>query len=90
MPVGQLTARLSYPDDVAQVGVFYSESERLVRFLSAADQRGFGTMFAALAKGARFETALAKGFGGRFMNLEALDREFRSYAIHANAAPIPN
>jgi len=61
-----------------------------VRFLSAADQRGFGTMFAALAKGARFETALAKGFGGRFMNLEALDREFRSYAIHANAAPIPN
>ena len=90
VPVGQLTALLSYPDDVAQVGVFYSESERLVRFLSAADQRGFGTMFAALAKGARFETALAKGFGGRFMNLEALDREFRSYAIHANAAPIPN
>ena len=90
VPVGQLTALLAYPGDVAQVGVFYSESERLVRFLSAADKRGFGMLFEALAKGARFESALAKGFGGRFMNLEALDREFRSYAIHENAVPIPN
>ena len=90
VPVGPLTALLTYPADVAQVGVFYSESERLVRFLSAADKRGFETFFEALAKGARFETALAKGFGPRFMNLETLDREFRSYAIHATAALIPN
>jgi len=90
VPVGQLTALLSYPEDVAQVGVFYRESERLVRFLSAADKRGFGTLFEALAKGARFETALAKGFGGRFKNLEALDSEFKSYAIHENAAQIAN
>lgn len=90
LPVGQLTALLSYPEDVAQVQVFYMESERLVRFLSAADKRGFGIFFDAVAKGARFETALAKGFGGRFMHLEALDREFRSYAIHEIAAPNTN
>ena len=88
VPAGQLTALLAYPADVAQVGVFYNESERLVRFLSAADKRGFGVFFEALAKGARFETALGKGFGTRFMNLEALDREFRSYAIHETAASL--
>ncbi len=86
VPVGQLTALLAYPPDAAQVGVFYNESERLVRFLSAADKRGFAVLFESLAKGARFETALAKGFGARFMNLEALDREFRSYAIHETPA----
>ena len=87
LPVGQLTALLAYPQDVAQVGVFYSESERLVRFLSAADKRGFGALLEALAKGNRFDTALAKGFGSRFMNLDALEREFKAYAIHENGAP---
>ena len=88
LPVGQLTALLAYPQDVAQVHVFYSESERLVRFLSAADKRGFGTLLEALAKGSRFDTALAKGFGSRFMNLDALEREFKAYAIHENGAPL--
>ena len=87
LPVAQLTALLAYPQDVAQVHVFYDESERLVRFLSAADKRGFGTLLEALAKGARFDTALAKGFGSRFMNLDALEREFKAYAIHENGAP---
>ncbi len=87
LPVGQLTALLAYPQDVAQVHVFYSESERLVRFLTAADKRGFGALLEALAKGNRFDTALAKGFGSRFMNLDALEREFKAYAIHENGAP---
>ena len=88
VPVGQLTALLAYPQDVAQVGVLYSESERLVRFLSAADKRGFGALLEALAKGSRFDTALTKGFGSRFMNLDALEREFKAYAIHENGAPL--
>jgi len=88
LPVRELTGMLAYPQDVAQVGVFYGESERLVRFLSAADKRGFGVLFEAMAKGSRFETALTKGYGSRFINLEALEREFKPYAIHENGAPL--
>ncbi len=86
LPVAQLTALLAYPQDPVQVGVFYSESERLVRFLSAADKRGFGAFFEAMSKGNRFDTALSKGFGSRFINLDALEREFKPYAIHENGA----
>lgn len=89
-PVAQLTAALAYPQDAAQVGVFYNESERLVRFLSAADKRGFGVFFEALARGNRFDSALTKGFGARFINLEALEREFKTYAIHENGTPTPD
>jgi hypothetical protein len=86
IPLADLAVMPVYPADVAQVGIFYSESERLVRFLSAADKRGFGAFFEALSKGSRFETALNKGFAARFINLEALEREFKSDAIHDNGA----
>ncbi len=84
VPVGQLTSMVSYPQEVTQVGVFYSESERLVRFLERADKHGFGVFLDAMSKGNRFETALNKGFAARFINLDALDREFKSYAIQQN------
>lgn len=90
LPVAQLTALLAYPQEVAQVGVFYNESERLVRFLSATDKRGFGVLLEALSKGNRFDTALTKGFGSRFINLDALDRAFKAYAIHENGEPLQN
>ena len=83
-PVAQLTSMATYPKDVVEVGVFYSEAERLVRFLNAADKRGFGRFLEALAKGSRVETALTKGFGARFITLDALDREFKTYAIQEN------
>ena len=60
---------------------FYNESERLVRFLSAANKAGFLSFLDALSKGSRTDSALAKAFGSRFPGLEALDREFKSYAI---------
>jgi len=84
LPVGQLTGLMSYPQDVAQVGAFYGESQRLVRFLESADKRGFGVFLEAMSKGNKFETALNKGFGARFINLEALDREFKTYATQQN------
>jgi len=80
IPVGQLSAMVTYPQDVAQVGAFYGESERLVRFLTGVDKRGFGVFLDAMSKGNRFETALSKGFANRFMNLDALDKEFKTYA----------
>jgi hypothetical protein len=78
--LAQLTNAVTYPIDPAQVEVFYDEAERLVRFLSAANKQGFARLFEALSKGNQFETALNKGFAGRFINLDALEREFKDYA----------
>ncbi len=80
IPLAKLTAATEYPDEVKEVATFYNESERLVRFISGTDKRGFGTFFEALSQGNRLETALSKGFGSRFMNLETLEREFKQYA----------
>jgi hypothetical protein len=90
LPVAQLTAMVSYPADTAQVPIFYNESERLVRFLSRMDKRGFSTFLEAMARGNRMETALNKGFGGRFINLEALEREFKNYATQTNGLATPD
>lgn len=78
--LAQLTSAVAYPTNSAEVEVFYDESERLVRFLSAANKQGFARLFDALSKGNQFETALNKGFAGRFINLDALEREFKDYA----------
>lgn len=84
VPLKELTEALSYPQDVLKVEAFYRESEKLARFLSATNKQGFGVFFEALSKGARFETALSKGFGGRFPNIDALEREFKAYATNEN------
>lgn len=80
MQLALLCEARSYPTNDEQVAVFYNESERLVRFLSNIDKKGFQTFFEAMSKGARTESALQKGFGSRFANLEALEKEFRDYA----------
>ena len=59
---------------------FYEESQKLVRFLCAADRGGFLVFLEAMGKGARFETAARNHFGNRFLNLEAVEREFKTYA----------
>jgi hypothetical protein len=87
IPLVELTSALVYPQDVLRVEAFYAESERLTRFLSAASKPGFGVFFEAMSKGARIETALARGFAGRFPSLEALEREFRNYATNESGAP---
>lgn len=89
IPLAALTSAVVYPVEVEQVQAFYSESERLTRFLSAANKPGFATLFEALSKGARFETALAKGFGTRFPSLDALEREFKTYATNESGASEP-
>ena len=71
---------MTYPAGDERVVTFYQESQKLVRFLSAADKRGFLAFFEAMGKGARFETAARNNFGNRFLNLEAVEREFKGYA----------
>jgi hypothetical protein len=90
IPLAELTSAMAYPHDPVRIEAFYSESHRLVRFLSAADKTGFSGLFEALAKGARFDTALAKCFGGRFPGLEALEREFKGYATNDSGPSLPD
>ena len=81
IPVAQLTAMATYPADDTLVATFYNESEKLVRFLCATDKQAFLAFLDAMSKGARFDSALAKTFGSRFPNVDALEKEFRPYAI---------
>lgn len=80
IPVANLTAAVTYPDDVIQVSIFYQESEKLVAFLRAQGEEGFITFMDAISHGSRLDTALWKGFGGRFPTVDDLDREFQDYA----------
>ena len=88
LPLALLCEARSYPADPVQVSVFYNQSERLVRFLSSIDKKGFQTFFDAMSKGARTDSALQKGFGSRFSSLDSLEKEFRVYATkdHDSAA----
>ncbi|MDQ3621380.1 MAG: hypothetical protein M3463_02685 [Verrucomicrobiota bacterium] len=88
IPLQELTGQISYPTDVLKVETFYRESERLVRFLSGLDKRKFGVFFEAMSKGNRFESALTKAFEGRFLNLEALEGEFKTYATKEHGTAI--
>ncbi len=85
MPLSQLTGLVSYPADPKQVGDFYNQSERLVRFLAADGGAHFVTFVDALAKGNRIDSALWKAFGARFPSLEAIGREFTLYASKDHA-----
>jgi hypothetical protein len=80
IPLGQLADFVSYPENLKQVDTFYDESHRLVRFLSGNNGQQFVIFLDALAKGSRTESALWKAFGGRFPGLDAVEREFKSYA----------
>ena len=81
IPVAPLTAMAAYPADDTLVPAFYNESEKLVRFLCATDKPSFLAFLEAMSKGSRFDSALAKTFASRFPNVEALEKEFRPYAI---------
>jgi hypothetical protein len=83
IPVDKLANLVTYPDDVIQVKVFYTESERLVRFLCAQDETKFPVFLEAMAQGNKFETALSKAYGARFAGVDGLEQEFKTYATKA-------
>ena len=79
-PLPELTSAMSYPTEDTRVAAFYEESQKLVRFLCAADRNGFLSFLDSMGKGALFETAARNHFGNRFLNLDAVEREFKTYA----------
>lgn len=86
LALGTLTNSLTYPSDEKVVGTFYKESEKLVRFLSAESKQHFLVLLDAMSKGNKFDTALSKAYGGRFMNTDALEQEFKTYATKDSGA----
>ena len=73
-----LTATTHPPFD--RVRIFYDESERLVRFLAAADKPSFLSLLDALARHQPLETVLPRLYSGRFANIAVLEEKFREYA----------
>jgi len=90
IPVATLTAMLSYPQDIRQVGAFYTESQRLVRFLFGINEHQFLDFLEAMSKGGRFDSSLQRTFGSRFMTMDALDQEFKNYATKDYAPSVQN
>jgi hypothetical protein len=89
IPLAELTSAITYPANEDRVLAFYQESQKLVRFLSAANRKGFQQFLDAMAKGARFESAVSANFGSRFPNLDAIEREFKEYATSPLVSATP-
>jgi hypothetical protein len=87
-PLSQL-AVMPYPPS-EQVVSFYDESEKLVRFLVAADRTSFLNLIEVLAKGASFEQAISQCFGAQFPDLKSLESSFRTYAAKESVSTVEN
>ncbi len=79
-PLAELTSAVIYPQDGEKVAAFYTESEKLVRFLSAADKPAFQAFLEEMSHGAKFDTALSRCYRLKWLTTETLEREFRAYA----------
>ena len=88
LSLASLTSAVSYPEDPTQVGAFYDQSHRLVRFLSAQDPAGFRRFLEAMAQGNKFDTALTRGFPGKFASLDALEKAAKDYATKEHGTSI--
>lgn len=78
LPLSRLTM-MHYPP-AAEVETFYDQSERLVRFLVAADRAKFLELFQLTANGEAFESALSRAGIPELSSLIALEEKFKPYA----------
>lgn len=82
IPLAELAAAGSYPEDTARVVAFYAESARLVQLLvEDHPDCSFLDFLQALADGARFETALDRVYGRHYRNIGVFEEKFREVAI---------
>lgn len=88
IPLLELTGMVDYPAGPL-VSAFYAESERLVRYLVAADQAGFLALLDDIGKGEAFDTALARHYRARFADVATLEKEFVSYASQNAGSSAP-
>lgn len=82
IPLAELAAAGSYPEDPARVASFYSESTRLVQMLvEDHPDCSFLEFLQAMADGTKFETAIDRVYGRHYRNLEVFEERFREVAI---------
>lgn len=81
VPLEKLTRAVTYPSDVSEVLAFYTESEKLVRFLNTTDKTRFLSLTEALARGSLFENALHLSYGMFYSTPTQLEAVFRPYAV---------
>lgn len=81
LPLDRLTNALTYPSDVKEVLAYYTESEKLVRFLNGADKTKFQVLLDRLAHGSLFENALHNAYGTLYPTPHLLEQTFKPYAL---------
>ncbi len=86
LPLAALTT-MPYPS-ADLVETFYDESERLVRFLVAADRRKFLDFLQLSARGERFDAAIGRAYGVMFRDTAQLEEQFRVYAAKDAGSPV--
>ena len=89
LPLDRLTNLLTYPTDVTEVHSFYIESEKLVRFLNAADKTKFQALLTSLSQGSLFENALHGAYGLLYPTPHQLEEAFKPYALQDLPAATP-
>jgi hypothetical protein len=87
IPIELLTNMTRVPND--KVSTFYDESERLVRFLAAADHPSFLLLVDALGRHQPCEMAVAQCYAGKFSTLAVLSERFREYAQSDFGTSVP-
>ncbi len=86
VPLAAITQMMSYPEDPAKITAFYIQSERLVRFLFAADREAFLKFLDEMSGGAYLRTALSRAYATRWTSLEDFEREFKVFALGDKSA----
>ena len=89
LPLDRLTNLLTYPADVTEVHAFYIESEKLVRFLNAADKTKFQALLTRLSQGSLFENALYNAYGSLYSTSSQLEAAFKPYALQDTPTGTP-
>ena len=77
LPLRELTALQSYPAG-GEIGRFYLQSYKLVRFLNPfGQQERFRKLLRECAGGTPFESALSRAYGTRWSSLSDLEEDFQ-------------
>ncbi len=71
---------MGYPAAPDAVSAFYTQSERLVRFLVGKDKASFLGLLDAQARHQPFEPTVLRLYSGKFASLASLEEQFRTYA----------
>jgi hypothetical protein len=85
LPLREVVSGYDYPENPEKVSFFYAEALSLVKFfMENYPKIGFLEFLQEMADGKTSDTAFEKTYGTRFNNFEALEKDFRKFAITAD------